>query len=132
MIVKILKNVFLTWIGWLIITLITSVLIGVKAASCIDEESQMWTNAFWISILLPVSLVFFQLLWPFFLKKAMRWLIIFPAGIISYWIYDKQGITSSAPEFIWWAFLAFLIVAGFLIWEQPSTDNIFNKDQDKK
>jgi hypothetical protein len=127
MITKILKNIFLTLWGWLVITIIASVWLGVKAAHTIDETSQYWTNWFWVSILFPVGLVFFQLLWPYLLKKTMRWLVIFPAGIISYWIYDKQSITSASTEFIWWAGIAFIIVAGFLIWEQPSTDKIGQK-----
>ena len=124
---KKLKSFFTNWKVWLAITIIASVWLGVKAAHTIDKESQYWTNAFWVSILFPVSLVFVQALGPYFLRKKMRWRIIFPAVIIILWIYDKNSITDNAPEFIWWIGLAFFIVTGFLIWEEPSTDNLFKK-----
>ena len=126
MLKKIFKNIFLHWIGWLAITVIASVCIGLKAAHTVDKISQYWTNAFWVSIFFPVTLVFFQLLWPYFLKLKSRSLIVFPIGILIAWFAKKESF-NGLPDFVWYMGIPFFIVIAFLIWEQPSTDNLFNK-----
>jgi uncharacterized membrane protein YadS len=124
MITKILKNIFATWIGWLAITIVIAICTGVNAAHSIDEKSKYWSNAFWVSILLPIGLIFFQLLWPFLLKLKARALCIIPLIILTAWIVKRDSIINQSPEYVWWLVIAFLLTSFGLILEQPSTDNI--------
>lgn len=122
MIKKIFLQLFATWIGWLFITLILSVVFGVLSYRTIDEESQFYLNCFIISIIYPVGLILFQIINPFFVVHRISWMkflfwLIAPIVTIR-WALGYESIVSQNHELLFWIPLCFMTIGTVLSGKQ--------------